>query len=157
MKILISLVAAFLMITISFTSCSQYDEGPGMSLYSKGKRVQGTWYFSRVLYNDIDSTEHYTRGRIEFLLGEGSGKDWGLYTWLVDPYNSSQDPNFVKLGGWKFTADKDSFQMVILATRPQNYDTLNWSINRLAYDEWWMERQINDTTKLRWELWKWVF
>lgn len=138
-----------------FTTCSKYDEGPNLSLYSRGKRVQGTWYFSRVLYNDVDSTEQYIQGRIEFLLGEGSGKDWGLYTWMIKPY--SPDPNDMKLGGWKFSPEKDSIQMVVMAKNAADYDTLKWKIKRLAYDEWWMERQIDEQTTLTWELWKWVF
>lgn len=142
-------------LSLMVTACSQYEEGPAVSLYSKGKRVQGTWYFDQVMYNDVDSSEHYYKGRIEFSLGEGAEKDWGLYVWHQDPYNP--DPSKMILGGWEFLADKDSIQMIVMHTDPQLWDTVSWKINRLAYSEWWMERQLNDTTQLTWRLWKWVF
>lgn len=137
------------------TACSHYDEGPSLSLYSKGKRVQGTWYFSRVLYNEVDSSQHYMDDRIEFSL-EGNGKDRGLFTWLMNPMSSSVDA--IKLGSWEFVSDKDSVALVFLPMNQGVFDdTIHWKIRRLAYDEWWMERQLNDTTILTWELWKWVF
>ncbi|MEA1878634.1 MAG: hypothetical protein U9N86_17465 [Bacteroidota bacterium] len=145
-----------LAIGLFLTSCSKYDEGPGLSLYSKGKRVQGTWYFSRVTYNDIDSTEAYLQRAIEFMLGEGSDKDWGVFTLNSGVYSQVFDPNRLKFGGWKFIADKDSFQMIIISERVEDYDTTQWKINRLAYDEWWMERHIDDSTRVIWQLWKMV-
>lgn len=149
------MVIWLLAVVVLSTACSTYDDGPAFSLYSKGKRVQGQWYFSRVLYNEADSSEQYYNDRIEFSLGEGSEKDWGLYTWLMDPYNP--DPEHVRLGGWNFNEEKDSLRMIVLASHQELYDTIHWRIVRLAYDEWWMESQYNDTTVLRWELWKWVF
>lgn len=139
-------------------SCSKYDEGPGLSLYSKGMRVQGTWYFSSVLYNDTDSTELYLQSAIKFSLGgEGPEKDWGMFTWNTGVYNQVYDPSQLRIGRWKFIADKDSFQMVLLSERIESYDTLQWKISRLAYDEWWMERHIDDTTRVKWQLWKLVY
>ena len=146
-----------LSIGLFMTSCSKYDEGPNLSLYSKGKRIQGTWYFSHVTYNDIDSTEAFQQSTMEFLLGEGSDKDWGIFTWNTAAYSQVFDPNRLKLGGWKLIADKDSFEMVIISDQVEDYDTIQWKINRLAYDEWWMERHIDDTTRVLWQLWKWVY
>lgn len=145
-----------LAVLLFLTACSQYEDGPNMSLYSKGKRVQGTWYFSNVFHGSIDSTETYQRGAVEFLLGEGSGKDWGLFTWNKGVANSIFDPNRMQFGAWKFIADKDSFQMIMVQAHVEDYDTIEWKINRLAYDEWWMERHVNDTTLVVWRLWKWV-
>ena len=101
MKIKVTkLIPGLLGLLVLMSACSHYDEGPNLSLYSKGKRVQGQWYFSRVLYNDADSSESYYDDRIEFSLGEGSEKDWGLFTWIMDPYSPRNEA--LKLGGRQF-------------------------------------------------------
>lgn len=157
MKNLFRISICVLAIGLFMTSCSKYDDGPGISLYAKGKRVQGTWYFSNVSYNEADSSEIYLSHSIKFFLGEGADKDWGLFTWNMGASNQAINQAQQRIGGWKFIADKDSFQMIVLSERSEDYDTLQWKINRLAYDEWWMERHIDDTTLLKWQLWKWVF
>lgn len=123
------------LVVFVFISCAKYDDGPSMSLYSKGKRVNGIWYFSQVKYNDRDSTAIYTPGEITFYLGEGSEKDQGMYQWDrgYSPVITAEER--MVLGKWNFIADKDSLQMVILAANADDYDTIQWKINRLAFDE----------------------
>ncbi len=140
-----------------FTACAKYDEGPAFSLYSRGKRVEGAWFFSHVAYNEVDSSEHYQNGRIKFYLGEDGENNWGLFTWEkgYDPVLGATP--LLQVGSWKFIAEQDSFQMVMLQEKVEDYDTIHWKINRLAYDEWWMERYLDDTTRLEWKFWKWVY
>jgi len=137
-------------------ACSKYDDGPGFSLYSKAKRVQGRWNFKKVLYNDTDSTDNYNKGRIEFLMDNTSSNEWGLFTWIVSPSDTQSDA-VIKLGGWKFSEQKDSLEMIFLADHAEDYDTIYWQINRLSYTEWWMVRELDDETTISWELWKNVY
>ncbi len=139
------------------TSCSKYDDGPSFSLYSKGKRVAGTWYFTRVLYNDADSSEAYLDNSIRFYLGdEGSDKEKGYFTWTTG-YDQASQQKQISFGGWRFVADMDSMQMIVIGEDVGDFDTIQWKINRLAYDQWWMERHTNDTTLLLWQLWKVIY
>ena len=139
--------------------CSKYDEGPFISLYSKEKRVQGRWYFSVVRYNDIDSTDSYRLDpiqSIDFYLNTEREAVWNAYSW-----NKNSGTNgSISYGMWKFNEEMDSLTMVTTMTRYSN-NTLDqdttiyyWKINRLAYTEFWMERQEDDTTQVKWKLWK---
>lgn len=151
------IVMSLMLLGLILNSCSKYEDGPGFSLYSKGKRVNGTWFFSNVRYNEQDSIEEYRNSAIEFLLGDVAGKDSGSFTWNMELYSSTFDPTKLQRGFWNFYSEKDSFQMVIVAFDPINDDTIKWEIDRLAFDEWWMHRQYDDTTILVWRLWKRVY
>ena len=144
-----------LVLMVFLTACKTYDEGPSLSLYSKGQRVAGNWFFTKVMFNENDSTDSYLAGAMEFLLYDGKGKDRGAYTW--NKLYGSQDfnPDNIFFGSWQFFAGKDSIRMILL--NKEFKDTTDWKILRLAYNEWWMERQYDDTTRLRWELWKAIF
>ncbi|MBT3242635.1 MAG: hypothetical protein HN352_05760 [Bacteroidetes bacterium] len=144
-----------LVLTVITVGCKKYEEGPAFSLYSKGQRVAGRWYFDRVAYNDVDSIEVYNTNNIEFILHDSPGKDKGAYTWDRQPGGQAYDPNLVYFGSWQFFADKDSVRWIVLNKDVQ--DTTDWRIIRLAYDQFWLERQYNDSTVLRWNLWKMVF
>lgn len=150
----IRIVLCLMLVGLFLNSCSQYEEGPGFSLYSKGKRVNGTWFFSSVKYNDRDSSELYTQGAIDFVL-VGDGKDSGTFNWNKLAY--SFDPSNLQRGEWSFQSEMDSFQMLLVNYDQSAYDTVTWGIQRLSYDEWWMERQYDDTTVLSWRLWKRVY
>lgn len=156
MKKISKLIVLLLGVWLLLGACSTYDDGPGFSLYSKAKRVQGRWFFKKVLYDDTDSTEYYNKGRIEFLMDNTSGNEWGLFTWIVTPSDNQTDA-VIKLGGWKFNEEKDSLEMVFLANHAEDYDTIRMKINRLSYNEWWMERELDDETMLTWELWKNIY
>lgn len=146
---------------ILLSACSKYDEGPYFSLYSKDKRVQGRWYFSVVKYNDVDSTDAYRLDpmqSIEFFQNPDKEAIWNAYTWRR---NSATDMS-MSYGAWKLNEEKDSLTMVTTLTTfgmgesDFNTDTVEyfWKINRLAYTEMWLQRQMDDTTQVNWKLWK---
>jgi len=145
------------------SACSKYDEGPGLSLYSKGKRVQGRWYFSRVLYNDVDSTDVYRVEpiqAIEFLLDPERGVDWSAYTWNRNMGVNTAGAAQIDYGFWRFSEEMDSLRMITTIKVWPGVDAIqdtteyNWKIIRLAYTEFWLERMADDTTKIQWKLWK---
>lgn len=140
-------------------SCSKYDEGPIFSLYVKDKRVQGRWYFSTVKYNDVDSTDVYKidpMQTLEFANSPDKDDEWSAYTWSRNSIATSS----LSYGLWKFNEEKDSLKMVNTVTvyEAGGYDSdtveYNWKINRLAYTEFWLERQADDSTLIAWKLWK---
>ncbi len=135
--------------------CSKYEDGPIMSLYSKGMRVAGTWYFQSVAYGDKDSTAAYTKQRLEFIYIKDI--DGGAFTWNHNLYATSADDNPLEGGKWRFFADRDSFEMIIYKNQFKDSLVLQWKINRLAYTEFWMERTIRDTINYQWMLIKYAY
>ena len=140
-------------------ACSKYDDGPYFSLYGKERRVQGKWYFSKVLYNDVDSTDVYRINPIqsvEFFTNPDKDAFWNAYTWSTR-YGATSTVDY---GFWKMNDEKDSLTMITTVTvypgGEVKADTVEykWKIDRLAYTEFWMHRQAGDTTNVTWRLWK---
>ncbi len=140
-------------------SCSKYDDGPNISLYIKEKRLQGRWYFSTVMYNDVDSTDTYRYDpmqSIEFFYNPDKDVVWNAYTWS----KTSVTTGSIGYGQWQLNEEKDSIRMVttmlVYGENLSRADTVeySWKIKRLAYTEFWVERQADDTTLVSWRLWK---
>lgn len=151
---------ALLMLT---GGCSKYDDGPVFSLYSKEKRFQGTWYFTRVKYNDVDSTDIYRIDPIQtlyFVLNTDKDVKWNAYTWNRNAAYSTSRPAQTDYGFWRMTDEKDSLLMVTTLSVRAAMETIadtteySWRIVRLAYTEMTLERMADDTTKIEWQLWK---
>lgn len=143
--------------------CSKYDDGPVVSLYSKEKRVLGRWYFTKVMYNDVDSTSAYRQDpiqSIEFFINPDKEEIWNGYVWNRNLSTSGFGTARVDYGFWRLTDEKDSIRMVTTMSLYPDSETVldtvqfKWKINRLAYTEFWMESMFNDTTRVEWHLWK---
>lgn len=149
-RILIVLLVAALL-----PGCKKYDEGPLLSLYSKGARVAGTWYFQNVWYDGKDSTENYRYQYLDFLSVKKS--DWGAFTWNHNMRATQADEYPIDGGKWRFFADQDSIEMIVYNYSLTDSVILQWKINRLAYTEFWLERNVKDTILLEWKLIKYVY
>ena len=147
-------MALFCILALLLPGCSKYEDGPVIDLYSKPKRVQGKWYFDKVIFNGIDSTEHYRNGQIEFGLSQ---RDWGGFVWTINAWTGEYNENNFKGGTWKFMSNRDSFQMKFVDLYTNDSTFWRWKITRLAYNEFWMERHDKDSVKTNWRLWKFVF
>ena len=144
------------LLTGAFLSgCKKYEDGPWFSLYSKGMRVAGTWYFQSVLYGGKDSTEHYPYQQLDFIYIKKA--DGGGLTWNHDLRATSADANPLEGGIWRFISDRDSFEMIIYKNQFRDSIDLKWKIDRLAYTEFWIERHVHDTISLKWKLVKYAY
>ncbi|MFA5816452.1 MAG: hypothetical protein WC865_12610 [Bacteroidales bacterium] len=135
--------------------CKKYEDGPLMSLYSKGMRVAGTWYFQSVLYGAKDSTELYRYQRMDFIYVKKI--DGGAFTWNHNLLATSADDNPLEGGKWRFFSDRDSFEMIVYKNQFRDSVVMRWKIDRLAYTEFWLERNVKDTINLQWQLVKYAF
>jgi len=144
-----------LVLTAFLPGCKKYEDGPLISLYSKGMRVSGTWYFQSVLYGGKDSTANYTYQQMDFIYIKKI--DGGVFTWNHNIYATSADENPLVGGTWKFFSDRDSFEMIVYKNLLRDSVVTKWKIDRLAYTEFWLERNIKDTINLKWQLIKYVF
>lgn len=134
------------------SGCSKYDDGPFLSLYSRGKRMAGNWYFDKVTIDGADSTQYYRNHKLEFAYY----KDFngGTFYWYKNIYATSYTDENLKGGNWDFIPDTDSIQMDFI--NPYDGDTLKsaWKLNRLAYTELWMQKTLPDKGTIEWRLWK---
>lgn len=142
-------------VTVLFTGCSKYEDGPLMSLYSKGMRVGGTWYFQNVKYGSQDSTANYTYQQLNFAFIKKM--DGGGFTWNHNMQATSADPYPMEGGVWRFFSDHDSIEMVVYKNLQKDSLVLKWKINRLAYTEFWLERNVKDTINIQWQLVKYAY
>jgi len=142
-----------ILLSVIILSCSKYDDGPNLSLYSKGARVAGNWYFDRVLFGDADSTDNYRYGMMEILLSPEKPKNWGIFSWNPD-MSKPFDPARIQAGQWNFNEEKDSLVFQIFTSKDST--VWHWRIERLAYTEMWLERSEKDY-KVKWRLWKRIY
>jgi hypothetical protein len=149
------IVLALLAMVLLLPGCMKYDDGPLMSLYSKGMRVAGTWYFQNVEYGGKDSTVHYPYQQMNFIYIKKM--DGGAFTWNHNIMATSADPNPLEGGEWRFKSNRDSFEMIIYKNEYKDSVVLKWKIKRLAYTEFWIERNVKDTISLKWNLVKYIY
>ncbi len=57
-KMILPLIA---LIAITFSACRKYEEGPGISLLSRKRRVENSWFVEKCLVNGADSTAVYAQ------------------------------------------------------------------------------------------------
>jgi hypothetical protein len=149
------IVIVILLLATILTGCKKYEDGPLMSLYSKGMRVAGTWYFLNVDYAGKDSTSHYTYQQLNFIYIKKM--DGGAFTWNHNLMATSVDGNPLDGGKWLFYSDRDSFKMVLYQNQYRDSIVMKWKIRRLAYTDFLLERNIKDTSNLNWQLIKYAY
>lgn len=149
-------ILILLLIVFFLPGCKKYEDGPIFSLYSKGMRVAGTWYFQSVLYGSKDSTTNYPYQQMDFIYVKKV--DGGVFTWNHNLRATSADENPLEGGTWKFFSDRDSFEMVVYKNvLKRDSVIMKWKIDRLAYTEFWMDRTVKDTINIQWHLIKYAY
>ena len=99
MKKLFAFGLLLTMIIAGASSCKKYEEGPGLSLRSKTKRLTGTWNISKATEQGADVFSSYAKGyQIEF-------KDDNTFT-LTENLNEFS-------GNWSFIEDKTKIELKI--------------------------------------------
>lgn len=143
---------ALMALLMVLPACSKYDDGPMLSLYSKGARVGGKWTFSRVFVDGADSTERFYTQRIDFIFDRK--EDGGYFQWYTDLTATAPSATNPRIGHWAFISNKDSFQLTIYDLAKMDTIPLYWKINRLAYTDFWLERTDEKGRFVEWKLWK---
>jgi hypothetical protein len=110
------IVLGFLAMTVTFSGCKKYPEGPGFSLSSAMKRFAQHWALNNVTANGVDVTLLFTGVSWDI-------EDDGDYTQITPLGNI--------LGTWQFNDDKT--QAYFDQTATSQKDTV--TILRLKKDE----------------------
>jgi hypothetical protein len=117
-KILIFTLYIAFGLSIAYTGCKKYDDGPFFILSSKKGRVEGNWKFKKYIYAGNNFIQSYATREWKF-------KKDGAFT---EVFNGIEFP-----GSWKFILHKKAIDMT-------NYgNTELWTITRLTKDEMWLE------------------
>jgi hypothetical protein len=127
------LFAIFIMatMTLTFSSCGKYEDGPKISFASKKSRLAGDWKVEKFLYNESDQTAAYFffNGTNATMDIEKDGKYKLIASWGTEN------------GTWKLGEDKDD----VTFTPDNSGNSANtYRILRLKSKElWWKQTQSN--------------
>jgi Lipocalin-like domain len=116
------------MLSLTFSSCGKYEDGPKLSLASKKSRLSGEWKLEKALHNEIDITSFLapTYGTMKI---EKDGKYTMTHSGLADT------------GTWKLGEDKDDITFTDdgPGAVPATYRILRLKSKEL----WWKQTQAN--------------
>lgn len=124
-KFIVAALIAFAGISVTFSSCNKYEDGPKLSLLTKKARLCGEWVVDQYYVNDVDQTSNYVS-----LVGtnfEWNIKKDGTYT---------QSGNFSDNGTWELGEDKDD---VRFKSSQANSQEVSYRILRLKSKELWLK------------------
>jgi hypothetical protein len=110
-------------LTLIFSSCKKYEEGPGLSFRSKKGRVAGEWKLEKQIENGQDVP----------LSPDDKDDTWvfkkdGAYE-VQDPGNSTES------GTWTFDSKKEN----IIISEKTSGISITFKILRLTNKEFWFE------------------
>ncbi|MCB9234423.1 MAG: hypothetical protein H6581_22405 [Bacteroidia bacterium] len=137
MKKKVFLLVAIL-VSLTLSSCSIYEEGPGISFNSRKQRAIGDWQVDVAFDTETekDVTEDFVNVSYS-LLGDGT---LSRYT-----YVKSLDSTLVTYGLWDLV-DSDK-QLRLLFTDPPTWpDRDFWTIRRLTEKDLWVYNTIDSAT-----------
>jgi hypothetical protein len=96
----------FFIVTIIFSSCHKFPDGPYFSLRTRKARVTGTWKVEKYYVNNIDSTDEYIQRlgcQIEFTKDKYNNTD----SWYIVKLSSCNNGK-VLTGYWVFENNRDN-------------------------------------------------
>jgi hypothetical protein len=157
----------FILLTVgifTFTGCSKYDEGPGISIRSKKSRVVGDWKVTELTEDGVSFFNYVESDYLDCMSGDivnynitstindysmSFNKDGGVQTTLdvnvsMLDYNSSYincTPIYITNSGsdsysgkWEFSSDKEELKIT-----DSDGTTENWKIIELKEKEMKLE------------------
>lgn len=107
-------------LTLIFSSCKKYEEGPGISLRTKKARVVGEWKMEKLFIDDEDTPLTPDEKNIKWIF-----KKDGNYEYQAATYN--------EIGTWSFDIKRE---LIFLTDTEFGYST-SCKIRRLTNNEMW--------------------
>jgi hypothetical protein len=133
-KITVALIAATIM--ISATSCSKYEDGPGVSLVPRDERVANTWEFDKVYEDGEEVTENYDQYEL-YTSSDGDAQLDAEYNFGGVTVETSTN------GTWEFQNDEENISFDYEDDDQDN----TYQILRLTQDELWL-RELGGETEI---------
>ena len=123
-------VLSALLVLLILASCGKYDDGPGLSFYSKKSRMSNHWELETATANGESWTPYYPLK--EMVLNTDFSQTTTFRTLNV--------PNVMD-GEWKWTRAKEYMELVFDSGLTQRFE-----IKKLKKDEMRLSIKSNDTT-----------
>ncbi len=112
------------------SSCSKYEEGPGINFVGKKERVTNKWTPVNTYINGIDRSHEY-EGDVFEMSREGK------FT-LITKYNE------VFHGDWEFTNEKRNVLVRMYYPNTESVsEVIEWEIIKLRKSQLWLKATIN--------------
>lgn len=133
-----------LLLSLLFSSCQKYEEGPAISFRSAEKRLTGKWEVTQILFNEKDISTGYFASKLESY-PFSIYRDWGG-DYFISISNTNGDLIAKSDLVMNDKKTKITFALIalppyesisndIFCTIPVLRDTLDWKILRLKNDE----------------------
>lgn len=125
-------------ITLSFTNCSKYDDGPLISLRGKENRLVNSWNYTLVTRNGVNVMEGLVKGAVNYTQSSIGFTKGGRFTeiYTIDDVAEQKD------GDWSFDDEKNS----IILTFDDESEVRNIRILKLKKAILWLEESFGDNT-----------
>ncbi|MGL5890399.1 MAG: hypothetical protein ACRC3B_10965 [Bacteroidia bacterium] len=133
MKTLLVTATAGLLLT--FSSCGKYEEGPGVSLISKEKRLEELWKLEKYSHNGVnkmDSAFHYLGYSYNLRFSDVNDGD---YTEYAQECEGCSD-QISWTGKWRFENDKED---IVLEPNGREIGQRRFRILRLTQNDLYLE------------------
>lgn len=132
-KVYVALAAAFM---FTATSCSKYEDGPGVSLVPRSERVANTWEYDKVYENGEEVTENYDQYEL-YTSADGDAQLDAEYQYGGVTVETSTD------GTWEFQNEEENISFDFEDDEQDN----TYQILRLTQDELWL-RELGGETEI---------
>jgi hypothetical protein len=111
----ITLIIALLTLSIAFTNCKKYEDGPSFTLLTKKMRISGNWKLTTLTVNGTGSSINGLESKLD-INKEGS------YT-ATSTFGSI---SFSETGKWAFSSDKKQLTLTpsTASSIPSTFDIL---------------------------------
>jgi hypothetical protein len=108
-------------LTLIFSSCKKYEEGPGISLRTKKARVVGEWKMEKLFIDDEEI----------LLTPDEKNNKW---IFKKDGNYEYQTARYTEIGTWSFDIKRE---LIFMTETEMGYSTSN-KIRRLTNNELWI-------------------
>ncbi|NDP22344.1 MAG: hypothetical protein GZ091_14870 [Paludibacter sp.] len=123
-----SLILLLTIVSVSFTSCSKYPDGPIVSLVSRAERVANNWKVGQAFDDGKDVTANYNQYEMD-LTKAGAASLTAKYTVLGVTFD------FTTSGTWSFISN---FEKITFDFDNNSSDGV-YKILRLTENEMWLK------------------
>lgn len=158
MKNTVSFLISIILVTLLFSGCKKYDEGPKFSLRSvKNRLTNGDWELEKLTVAGIDSTDEYSLIEFNLQIDASEGLDSKNYTFDLSYTYQGQlvkvtngDIDFQKEGDVIiFKPYYDYYTTYYYSPIFYEYDTttnneIEWDIEKLTNKEFWLKTKVNN-------------
>lgn len=118
------------------TSCSKYEDGPGVSLVPRDERVANTWEYDKVFEDGEEVTENYDQYEL-YLTSDGDAELDAEYQFGGVTVETSTN------GTWEFQNEEENLSLDFEDDDQDN----TYQILRLTQEELWL-REIGGETEI---------